>query len=188
MLFYDRDGIKVETLKLQDKEKVLDYYAKDTLDCNYEASILKINTENFRKIIDDLVLEKTDEINIFVLKKNDQVIGYETMYIDCDRLHIGSIIIDKKEQDKGYDELLIRLAVLVAENDQRDVSLYCDRDNKCLEKIGFKTTDNIYYFYEKIGLKIEWYPKIFASVDEYRKRYNQKQKTDIKSMILERKI
>ena len=79
------------------------------------------------------------------------------------------------EREKGYGELLTRLAILIAENEDRDVGLYCRySNNSYFKKLGLETSDNINYLYKRKGIKIEGLPKLFVSISEYRDRQDKK--------------
>ena len=46
-----------------------------------------------------------------------------------------SIADEKKERRQGYGQLLTKIAILVGENEDRDVSLRCHYPNKYLKKL-----------------------------------------------------
>ena len=179
MNLYDKDGITVSTIEDEDKERVLEYFESNTFNCDHITGALRPTNEQFLQIMNDIIDGKDDESNIFVLKKDGEVIGYESMYVEYDRLNIGHIAVKDTERGKGYGELLTKLAILVAENEDRDVSLYCNYPNSYFEKLGFKTRDNIHYLYKRRGIKTEGLPELFISVLEYRKRQDERSKKEV---------
>ena len=71
--------------------------------------------------------------------------------------------------------MLTRLAILIAENEDRDVTLYCQyTNNSYFTKLGLETTDNINYLYKRKGIKTEGLPRLFVSVSDYEKREDEK--------------
>ena len=124
-------------------------------------------------------LKKDDESNVFVLKKNGEVIGYESMFVEYDILHIGHIAVKSSERGNGYGKLLTKLAILVAENEDRDVALYCDHPNSYLEKLGFKTKDRIHYLYKRKGIKSKGLKRLFVKPEEYSKRKDEEMKKEV---------
>lgn len=181
MIIYENDEIEVSTIENADKEKVLQYFSENSFNCDYETGALRPSNSQFIQIMDDIISGKDDENNIFVLKKNGEVIGYESMYVEYDRLNIGHIAVKKSERGKGYGELLTKIAILVAENEDRNVALYCNYPNNYLEKLGLETKDNIHYLYKRKGIKSEWLPNLFVSVTEYKERKDKQLEEELKS-------
>lgn len=174
MELYKKDNISISTIEEKDKEKVLKYFSENTFNCDAETGSLRPTNYQFNQIMDEIILGKDDESNIFVLKKDNEVIGYESIFVEYDRLTIGHIAVDKNERGNGYGELLIKIAILIAENDDRDVTVYCNYRNNVFSKIGFEGIDNIHFIYKRKGSKNELLPKLFVSVEEYKKREEQK--------------
>lgn len=191
MVIYNKDNIKVSTIEENDKEKVLKYFSENTFNCDYESGALRPSNYEFLHIMDEIIAGN-DEENILVLKKDDEVIGYEAMHAEYDRIVIGHIAVDKNERKKGYGELLTHLAILIAENEDRDVSLFCEHRNKYFGKYEFETSDNIHYLYRRKGIKTEGIPTLFVSVDEYRIRAEKKREEHLdkfkKTMELMKKL
>ena len=181
MILYNKEGIIVSTIEEEDKEKVLEYFSESTFNCAYETGSLRPTNDQFMQIMEGIISGEDDENSILVLRKDGEVIGYESMYVEYDRLKIGHIAVKESERGKGYGELLTRLAILIAENEDRDVSLYCQyTNNSYFEKLGLETSDNIHYLYKRKGIKTEGLPKLFISVSEYRKRQEQKMEKETK--------
>lgn len=175
MNLYNKDGIIVSTIEEADKDKVLEYFSENTFNCDYETGALRPTNAQFMQIMEDIISGEDDESSILVLRKDGEVIGYESMYVEYDRLNIGNIAVKKSERGKGYGELLTRLAILIAENEDRDVGLYCQYpNNSYFKKLGLETKDNIHYLYKRKGIKIEGFPKLFVSVSDYEKRQDEK--------------
>ena len=175
MNLYNKDGIIVSTIEEQDKKKVLEYFSENTFNCDYETGALRPTNSQFMQIMEGIISGEDDENSILVLKKDGEVIGYESMHVEYDRLNIGHVAVKESERGKGYGELLTRLAILIAENEERDVGLYCQySNNKYFKKLGLATKDNIHYLYKRKGIKTERLPKLFVSVSEYRERQDKK--------------
>ena len=180
MNLYNKKGITVSTIEEGDKEKVLEYFSENTFNCNHESGALRPTNSQLIQIMEDIISGKDDENNIIVLKKNGEIIGYESMYVEYSRLNIGHIAVKKSERGKGYGELLTRIAILIAENEDRDVGLHCEYpNNSYFKKLGLKTKDNIHYLYKRRGIKTKGLPKLFVSVSEYKERQEKKQKEEI---------
>lgn len=175
MILYNKEGIIVSTIEEQDKEKVLEYFSENDFNCDNETGALRPTNSQFMQIMEGIISGEDDENSILVLRKDGEVIGYESMYVEYDRLNIGHIAVKESERGKGYGELLTRLAILIAENEDRDVGLYCQySNNRYFEKLGLETSDNIHYLYKRKGIKTEGLPKLFVSVSEYRDRQDKK--------------
>lgn len=175
MNLYNKDGIIVSTIEEQDKKKVLEYFSENTFNCDYETGALRPTNSQFMQIMEGIISGEDDENSILVLKKDGEVIGYESMHVEYDRLNIGHVAVKESERGKGYGELLTRLAILIAENEDRDVGLYCRySNNSYFKKLGLETSDNIHYLYKRKGIKIEGLPKLFVSISEYRDRQDKK--------------
>ena len=174
MELYKKDNISISTIEEKDKEKVLKYFSENAFNCDVETGSLRPTNYQFNKIMDEIILGEDDESNIFVLKKDNEVIGYESMFVEYDRLTIGHIAVDKNERNKGYAELLIKLSILIAENDDRDVITYCNYKNNVFSKLGFEEIDSVHFIYKRKGLKNDLLPKLFVSVEEYINREKQK--------------
>lgn len=178
MTLFEKRDIEISVIEEQDKAKVLKYFQENDFNCDYESGSLRPSDSQFVKIMDDIISKKDDSSSIFVLKKKGEVIGYISMYVEYDRLHIGHIAVDKKERGKGYGTLMTKLAIAVAENEGRDVSLYCSKTNNCFDKLPFRKLDNVHYLYErKQKKKDKSLPQIFISVEDYKiKRDNELKK------------
>ena len=180
MVLYNKDGLIVSTIENSDKERVLEYFSENDFNCDSETGALRPSNRQFMEIMNKIISGKDDESNIFVLKKDGVVIGYQSMHIDYDILYIGHIAVKKSERGKGYGELLTKLAILVAENEGRNVALYCNYPNSYLRRLGFETLDDIHYLYNRRGITSDWLPKLFVSVPEYRDRMNKKMEEETK--------
>ena len=178
MEIYKKNEITISTIEEQDKNKVLKYFSENTFNCDYETGALRPTSVEFIQIMDDII-SGDDENNILVLKKDNEVIGYESIFVSYDRLVIGHIAVDKMYRNNGYGELLTKIAILIAENDDRDVTLYCNHKNKYFSKLKLKSIDNIHYIYRRQGIKTQSLPKIFVSVDEYKTRQEEKIRLEI---------
>ena len=180
MTLYEKKDIEISVIEEQDKAKVLKYFQENDFNCDYESGALRPSDSQYVKIMDNIISKKDNTSSIFVLKKKGEVIGYISMYVEYDRLHIGHIAVDKKERGKGYGTLMTKLAIAVAENEGRDVSLYCSRPNNCFDKLPFKKLDNVHYLYErKTKKKDKDLPQIFISVEEYKKMRDKELKKEV---------
>ena len=141
MNLYNRDGISVSTIEEKDKEKVLEYFSENTFNCDSETGGLRPTNEQFMQIMEGIISGEDDENSILVLRKAGDIIGYESMYVEYDRLNIGHIAVKKSERGKGYGELLTKLAILIAENEDRDVGLYCQYSNNSYFKNLYNRLD-----------------------------------------------
>ena len=181
MELYKKDGITIATIQETDKEKILKYFSENTFNCDYETGSLRPSESQFIKIMDDIISGKDDEQSILVIKKDNEVIGYLSMHVEYSRLNLGHIAVKKSERGKGYGKLLTKIAILIAENDDRDINLYCAYPNGYLKKLGFTTHDNIHYMYKRRGIKTENIPKLFVTVEDYKNRMEEKQKKETES-------
>lgn len=180
MLIYRNKNISISTIEENDKYKVLEYFSENSFNCSCLDNDLRPTNTQFLNIMENIIKGKDDESNIFVLKKDGEVIGYESMFVEYDRLTIGHIAIKKEERNKGYGQLLTELAVLIAELEGRDVSLFCKHKNSYLKKLGFETNDEIHYLYKRKKQNKE-VPMFFISVEEYRKRKQREMEEETKS-------
>lgn len=179
MLIYQKDEIKVSTIEESDKDKVLEYFSENDFNCDFETGALRLTNSEFIKIMDSIINDNKGIDSILVLKKNDEVIGYESMFIEFDRLTIGHIAVKKSERNQGYGELLTSLAIQIAENEDRDVTLYCAHWNKYFSKLKFESKDEIHYIHRNEGIKNNTIPKLFLSIDEYKDFADEKRKKDL---------
>ena len=81
MNLYNKDGIIVSIIEEQDKEKVLEYFSENTFNCDRETGALRPTNEQFMRIMEGIISGEDDENSILVLKKDGEVIGYESMYV-----------------------------------------------------------------------------------------------------------
>lgn len=169
MIIYRNGNISISTIQESDKKKVLEYFNENSFNCNYLEDNLRPTNEQFLNIMDNIISGTDDENNIFVLKKDGEVIGYESMFVEYDRLTIGHIAVKKEERGKGYGELLTDLAILIAELEGRNVCLHCNHKNSYLKKLGFETNDDIHYLYRR-KMKNEAVSMFFVSIEQYRER------------------
>lgn len=178
MILFKNEDLEISTIEKSDKEMVLKLFSENDFGCDYETGSLRPSNDQFSKIIDDIISGKTDEESVFVLRKNGKVIGYESMFVSFDRLKIGHIAVDKSERGNNYGKLLTNCAIMVAENEGRKVVLWCNHLDEYLKSMGFKTNDGIHYLHEYQGIKTEGLPKIFVSVEDYKKRQEEKSKKE----------
>ena len=178
MILYNKNNITISTIEEQDKEIVLKYYQENTFNCDYESGSLRPTIKEFIKIMDSIIYDNNDEENILIIKNNNKAIGYLSMFVEYDRLVLGHIAMDKKQRNKGYGKLLTELSILIAENEDRNIRLYCHYNNRFLKELGFTTSDNIHYYYHT-NKKKNNLPKLFVSIDEYKKRQEQKQEENL---------
>ena len=180
MTLYEKKDIEISVIEEQDKTKVLQYFQENDFNCDYESGALRPSDSQFVKIMDNIISKKDNTSSIFVLKKKGEVIGYISMYVEYDRLHIGHIAVDKKERGKGYGTLMTKLAIAVAENESRDVCLYCSKPNNCFDKLPFRKLDNVHYLYERKNRKKDKsLPQIFISVEDYKKMRDNELKKEV---------
>ena len=179
MIIYKKGKITVSTIEEADVDDVLRLFSTYNFNCDYETGALRPTNNQFCKIMYDIITGATDVENILVLKKDNKVIGYISMFVEFSRLIIGHIAVEKEEQHQGYGKLLTKLAILLAENDDRDVSSFCAYDNKYLKKLKFKDLDGVHYLYEKRNIKTEGLPELFVSVEEYKQRAEEKQQKEL---------
>lgn len=178
-IIYRKENITVSTIEEDDVDKVLEYFVNNSFNCDFESGALKPTPQEERKIIESVIRKEDDENAYLVLKKDNIVIGYIAMWVEYQLLHIGHIAIDLNEQHQGYGELLTRIAIKIAENEDRDVRLYCNHNNKYLIKIGFKTNNGIHYSYKTQRIKHPSLPKLFVTIEEYRIRKRNEEKKSL---------
>ena len=68
---------------------------------------------------------------------------------------------------------------MFAENDDRDVDLYCAYYNNCFSKLGFRSIDDVSYLYEHKGVKTEDLPSLFVNINDYSKRAAEKRELEV---------
>lgn len=119
-------------------------------------------------MIDSIKSDKKDEA-VFIIERNNEILGYLSAFIEYSLLNIGHIAVKKEYQHKGYGKLLMQLVVKVAENENRDIRLVCNyRNSSILKDLCFKTNNNVNYSLETEKKKNNL-PKIFMTCDEYKK-------------------
>lgn len=181
MILYQKDDLEISIIDNSDKKAVLNLFSENDFNCDPETGALRPTNDQFLNIMDDIILGKNDESNIFVLKKNGKVIGYVSMFVEYDRLNIGHIAVEKSQRNNGYGCLLTNCAIMVAENEGREVSLYCLYPNSYLKSLDFKTSDGIHYLHVNQGIKTPALPKLFVSIEDYKKRQKDKSKKQIEN-------
>lgn len=178
MILYQNGELEISIIEESDKESVLKLFSENDFGCDYESGALRPSNEQFIQIMDDVICKKTDEESIFVLRKNGKVIGYESMFIGYGRLNIGHIAVEKSERGNDYGKLLTNCAIMVAENEGREVALWCNHLDKYLKSMGFETRDKIHYLHKYQGIKTPDLPQIFVSIEDYKKREAEKIKKE----------
>ena len=179
MVLFSDGYTEISTIATEDKPYVLKLYSENNFGCDAETGALRPTNEQFNKIMDDIISGKDDESNIFVLKEQGRLIGYASCFVDYDRLVIGHIAVEKDRQGIGFGTLLTQIVTFVAENENRDVTLFCMHPNSCFKKMGLRTSDGIHYIYEKQSVKYPEIPSpLFVDIDEYKKRQEIKAKKE----------
>lgn len=180
MLLYKDKDISISTIIEEDIGNVLKYFSENTFCCGYETGSLRPTNSQFLTIMKNIVSGKDDENNILVVRKNNNVIGYASLFVDYDRLVIGHIVIDEKERSKGYGRRLVELIVRVAESDGRNVSLFCLHPNSVFKKMGFDTigTSGTNYIYRN-SKELNNYPKIFVDKQTYKMREEERHEMQV---------
>ena len=179
MIFFKQDDLEISTIENQDKQRILELFSENDFGCDYESGALRPTNAQFSKSMDNIISDKTDEEYIFVLRKNGNAIGYASTFVDYERLIIGHIAVDKSERGNDYGKLLTNCAIMVAENEGRSVSVWSNHLDKYLKSMGFETIDGIHYLHEFQGIKTLGLPKIFVSIEEYKKRQEEKSKREV---------
>lgn len=179
MIICEVENLSIATIEEDDRKKVIELFSSNDFNCDYETGALRPSKSQLNKIIDDIINKKTDENSILVLKVNGIVVGYISLFVEFDNLNIGHIAVESSERGKGYGSLLVQAAISIAENDGRDVSLFCNHNNNIFKKLGFETPDGIHYYHQNQGQKDPTLPKIFVSVDEYKKRAAEENQKEI---------
>ena len=179
MIFFKQGDLEISTIENQDKQRVLELFSENDFGCDYESGALRPTNAQFLKFMDNIISGKTDEEYIFVLRKNGNVIGYASTFVDYERLVIGHIAVDKSERGNDYGKLLTNCAIMVAENEGRSVSVWSNHLDKYLKSMGFETIDGIHYLHEFQGIKTPGLTTIFVSIEEYKKRQEERSKREV---------
>ena len=181
MILSKKGKLSVHTIVEEDTAKVLQYFSENTFNCDRESGALRPSNTQFMCIMKDIISGKDDESNIFVLKRNNEVLGYVSMFVDYDRLVIGHIAVDKNARGKGYGTYLTRVAIDVAEHTGRGVRLYCSHPNPVFAKMDFTTPDGIHFYHEhkKRILNPNKYPPLFVDKETYASRQAERQKQEV---------
>ena len=182
MIIYNNQNIKIETIQEETRNKVMELFLDKNSNMHPLDVEIKPTASQFGMIIDKIIKDKDDENIILVLKKEDEVIGYIYLFVHYDKLIIGNVCVEKKERRQGYGQLLTKIAILVGENEDRDVSLRCHYPNKYLKKLGFTELDSSYYLYKRKGLKSPNFPTFFIGIEEFEKRRKNDIKKHVKSI------
>lgn len=179
MILFNDGYTEISTISSEDKPYVLKLYSENDFGCDAETGALRPTNEQFNQIMDDIISGKDDESNIFVLKEHGRLIGYASCFVEYDRLVIGHIAVEKDRRGIGFGSVLTQFIMLVAENDGRDVALFCMHPNSCFKKMGFESADGIHYLHETQNTKHPEIPSpLFVGIEEYKKRQEQKAKKE----------
>ena len=116
MILSKKGKLSVHTIAEDDLGTVLQYFSENDFNCRGESAALRPSNTQFMCIMKDIISGKDDESNIFVLKRNNEVLGYVSMFVDYDRLVIGHIAVDKGERGHGYGSYLTKVAIDVADH------------------------------------------------------------------------
>ncbi len=179
MILFSDGYTEISTISNEDKPYVLKLYSENDFGCDAETGALRPTNEQFNKIMDDIISGKDDESNIFVVKEQGRLIGYASCFVEYDRIIIGHIAIEKDRRGIGFGSVLTNFVMFVAENEDRDVTLFCTHPNSCFKKIGLETIDGVHYIYERQNVKHPEIPSpLFVDKDEYKKRQEIKAKKE----------
>ena len=181
MKLYEKNEISISIIEDEDKEEILKLFSENNFNCDYETGAIKPTREQFLRIIDGIISGKDDENNIIVIKKQGKVVGYQSMFVDYDMLNIGHVAIKEEERGKGYGKLLAKLAILIAENEERNIVLFCNYPNRYFKELGFETRDNLHYLYKRKGIKVKNLPRLFVSKEKYRERAEKRSRVEIEN-------
>ncbi len=91
--------------------------------------------------------------NLYVIEKNDQIVGYLDFWITFEQAQIANIGVSRKVQRQGFGSSLMELALRLAiENDCENVSLEVRKTNlsaiALYEKYGFTKVAVRRHYYE----------------------------------------
>ena len=170
MVLYEVGGISIATIEEQDKANVLQYFSENDFNCDGESGALKPSENQFSNIIDGIISGEDDKNNIFVLRKNDEAMGYVSMFVEYGRLNLGHIAVNKNERSKGYGKLLTEMVTKVADHDGREVALFCMYKNSFWNELGFESDDGVHFLRQPKPYVGESLPKLFVGKEEYAKR------------------
>jgi glucosamine-phosphate N-acetyltransferase len=96
-------------------------------------------------------LKLKNNYNIYVIEKNNKIIGYGCLYIDykfyrnCKNVgHIEDIIIDKEYRNNGYSKLILNKLIDISKNSNcYKLILMCDSQYiEYYKKFGFNIKGN----------------------------------------------
>jgi len=172
MVLYEKDNLVVETIKKEDIDDVIYLFNSTNFNCDQESGALRPTDWQFRQIMEDII--DGNKLNqVLVLKKNNCVIGYLSCYIEYDTLNLGHIVVLEIERNQGYGKLLTQLAIELASNDNRRVSLTCFYSNvRFLKELGFEKIGVFYICKRRV--KNPGLPNLFMSIEEYHKMAEEK--------------
>jgi len=176
MLLYKSNNLVVETIKREDIDEVLKLFNSSSFNCDFESGALRPTDWQFKQIMEDII--NGDRLNqLLVLKKDDSVIGYLSCYVKYDVLNLGHVVVLEKERNQVYGKLLTEIAIGLASNDNRRVSLTCFYKNvRFLQELGFQKIGCSYIFKENI--KNPSLPNLFMSNEEYKIMEDEKIERD----------
>lgn len=166
MILYKTNDLVIETIKRDDIDEVIKLFNSTNFNCDPESGALRPMDWQFRQIMENII--NGDRLNqVLVLKKADRVIGYLSCYVEYDVLNLGHIVVLEEERNQGYGKLLTEIAIGLASNDNRRVSLTCFYKNvRFLQELGFQKIGCSYIF--KGNIKNPSLPSLFMSNEEYK--------------------
>ena len=179
MNLYTKNDITIATIETEDISAVLGYFNENDFNCDREMAMLRPSSSRFKEEMEIIISKNDDESNVFVIKKDERVIGYAYCFVDYDSLKIGHIAVDKSERGKGYGTLLTKLIIRVAENEDRDVCLECNYSNNCFKKLGFKSRDGFHFKHKSKGRKTDKLPILFVTNEVYKQRRDEESKKEV---------
>lgn len=167
MNLYKKDNIEISLIEENDINAVLKLFDSFDFNVNLDTGV-RPSTDQFESIIRSNMNKDEKLETVLVLKKDGEVIGYLSCFIDYSMLTIGHIAVKKSEQHQGYGRILTYIAMLLASSSNRNVSCVCYHKNKYLKQLGFETRNNVCYYFQG-RLDCENIPDIFVSLEEYKR-------------------
>lgn len=160
--------IKIRIVEERDIPYILKYFKENDFNCDYGTGALRPSNYEFEEIIREVINKKDRTQTVLVIEKDGECIGYLACHVSYDRMRLGHMAIKKEERNNGYGKLLITVALKIASNENRDVSLTCYYGNKSYWKIlEFDTTDNVHYYCD-VKKERNSYPTIFMTCEEFK--------------------
>lgn len=160
MVLYKGDNVEVRTYEYSDNDEIIRLYINSYFGCFGPLDIFKPSLYEEIENIQDVETKKLNK-EIFVITKDNIILGYAYSYIDKDKVIIGHTTVLNNPE---IAEIMINVLKQIADNEEKDIVALCNYTENAYVKSGFNKSGDLYrYTHKKLNYLL---PKMFNTEDK----------------------